>query len=259
MNKIKVRKHKLAYFLYGLVEPIFNPFRLLLAIPRYVVFIKDLMAYSRLRGAERIRFLDILPRIHEKTQITEFDKHYFYQDIWAAKKIYESKASHHIDVASRAIFAGLLTSFTKISFVDIRPLEAKLENFQSIKGDILALPFKDNSVLSLSCLSVAEHIGLGRYGDKLNPFGTKEACQELARVLTPGGNLYFAVPVGKPKLCFNGMRIHSPEQIIKYFNNLKLIELSGIDDEGNFIRNIDINVLSNSNYACGLFWFKKSN
>jgi len=257
MIRTKLHKYKLAYFLYGLVEPIFNPFRLLLAIPRYAGFIKDLITYSRLKGAERVRFLDILPRIHEKTQTTGFDRHYFYQDIWAAQKIYKSKIGYHIDVASRAIFAGLLTSFTKVAFIDIRPLEVKLENFESIKGDILALPFKDNSVQSLSCLSVAEHIGLGRYGDKLNPLGTKEACRELSRVLAPGGNLYFSVPVGKPRLCFNGMRIHSPEQIIEYFNNLKLIEFSGIDDNGNFTRNIDIDILKNSIYACGLFWFKK--
>jgi len=257
MDESKRSSHNFIYFLYKWINPFFNPVKFFLAFPRYIGFFKDLIMYSRLKGAENINFLDIYPCIHEKTQTTEFAKYYFYQDIWAAQKIYKSNVDHHVDVASRAIFAGLLTSFTKVTFVDIRPLEVKLENFESIKGDILALPFEDNSVPSLSCLNVAEHIGLGRYGDKLNPFGTKEACRELARVLALDGNLYFAVPVGKPRVCFNGMRIHSPEQIIKYFNNLKLVELSGIDDKGNFIKNIDINILKNSFYACGLFWFKK--
>lgn len=257
MNKTKRRYPKFIYFLHQWINPVFNPVKVLLSIPRYAGFIKDWIMYSRLKEAEHINLIDTYPCIHDKTQTTPFDAHYFYQDTWASQRIYENKTDCHTDIGSRIIFAGFLSSFTKITFVDIRPLEVKLGNFQSIKGDILALPFKDNSVQSMSCLSVAEHIGLGRYGDELDPLGTKKACQELTRVLALNGNLYFSVPVGKPRLCFNAMRILSPRQIIKYFNNLKLIELSGVDDRGNFIKNIDINVLENSNYACGLFWFKK--
>ncbi len=41
--------------------------------------------------------------------------------------------------------------------------------------------------------------------------------------------------------------------------DLELVELSGIDDKGNFIRNIDISILENAHYGCGLFWFRKWN
>ncbi|GAG00380.1 unnamed protein product, partial [marine sediment metagenome] len=108
-----------------------------------------------------------------------------------------------------------------------------------------------------SCLHVAEHIGLGRYGDKLNPRGTEMACIELSRVLAPEGSLYFSVPVGRERVCFNAHRIFNPKTILKYFENLKLIELSGVMDKGSLIRNIDVSKLKKSNYACGLFWFKK--
>jgi len=239
------------------LRPIFDPVKLLYSVPRYIGFVKDLIKYSRIKGREKISLLDLCPRIHDKTKTTRFDRHYFYQDIWAFRRIYESKIDHHIDVGSRVDFVGFLSSVTKVTFVDIRPIETTLKNLESIKGDILALPFKDNSISSFSCLHVAEHVGLGRYGDSLDPFGTKKACKELSRTLAVNGNLYFSLPVGKPRLCFNGMRIHSPEQIIEYFNNLKLIEFSGIDDNGNFTRNIDIDILKNSIYACGLFWFKK--
>jgi len=144
-----------------------------------------------------------------------------------------------------------------VTFIDIRPLVANLENFDSKKGDILSIPYKDNCIQSLSCLHVAEHIGLGRYGDSLDPLGTKKACKELSRVLAINANLYFSLPVGKPRLCFNAHRIHSPQQIIEYFSNLELVELSGIDDEGNFTKNIDMALLAKSNYACGLFHFTK--
>jgi SAM-dependent methyltransferase len=210
-----------------------------------------------MKGGENIRLLDIQPCLHEKTKTTKFDVHYFYQDIWAFQRIYESKVTHHVDVGSRVDFVGFLSSITKVTFVDIRPIETSLKNLNSIKGDILSLPFKDNSIQSLSCLHVAEHIGLGRYGDSLDPLGTEKACKELSRVLAKGGNLYFSVPIGKPKVCFNAHRIHSSEQILKYFNRLKLVEFSGVDDEGLFRENINIDAFSNSEYACGLFWFKK--
>jgi SAM-dependent methyltransferase len=243
--------------LYRWVRPFFDPLQSIRAFPRYICFLRDLTKYSKLNGAERIEIGNTYPCIHDKTQTTGFEAHYFYQDIWAFKKIYESKVDHHVDVGSRVDFVGFLTVITKVAFIDIRPLRAKLKNLDSRKGDVLFMPFENNSIFSLSCLHVAEHIGLGRYGDPLDPLGTKKACQELCRVLAIGGNLYFSLPVGKPRLCFNAHRIHSPQQIIEYFSDLELVELSGVDDEGNFIKKIDIAILENSDYGCGLFHFTK--
>jgi SAM-dependent methyltransferase len=243
--------------LYRWTEPLFDPVKLLRAVPHYIGFFRDLIKYSKLPGAESIRTQDTYPCIHDKTQTTGFDTHYFYQDIWALKKIYEAKPDYHVDVASHVEFVGFLTAITKVIFIDIRPLLATLENFDSINGSILSIPFKDDNIISLSCLHVVEHIGLGRYGDPLDPLGTKKACEELSRILAVGGNLYFSLPIGKPRLCFNAHRIHSPQQIIEYFSDLELVEFSGIDDEGKFKRNIDISILENSNYACGLFHFTK--
>jgi SAM-dependent methyltransferase len=243
--------------LYRWINPLTDPFKLIGAIPHYIGFFKDWIKYSKLPSAEPIRILDTYPCIHDKTQTTGFDAHYFYQDIWAFKKVYEAEPGYHVDVGSRVDFVGFLTAVSKVIFIDIRPLMVTLENFDSRKGSILSMPFEDNSLLSLSSLHVVEHIGLGRYGDPLDPLGTKKACEELSRVLAVGGNLYFSLPVGKPRLCFNAHRIHSPRQIIEYFSNLELVELSGIDDRGRFKRNIDISILEDSNYACGLFHFTK--
>ena len=69
--------------------------------------------------------------------------------------------------------------------------------------------------------------------------------------------MYFALPVGKPRLCFNAHRIHSPEKILEYLSDLKLVEFIGVDDKGNFLENIEPSQLSNQNYACGMFWFRK--
>ena len=257
MRKFNNKFKDLYRLIYRWLKPLIDPSMLVRGIPRYVDFLKDWAEYSRLEGSESIKLLDTYPCIHKKTQTTSFDTHYFYQDIWAFKKIYEFRPNHHVDVGSAIDFVGFLTAITKVTFVDIRPLLATLDNFESRKGSILSLPFEDNSLLSLSCLHVAEHIGLGRYGDPFDPLGTEKACKELSRVLAPKGKLYFSVPVGKPRLCFNAHRIHSPEQIIDYFSDLELVEFSGIDDKGRFISNADISIFKNEDYGCGLFWFKK--
>jgi hypothetical protein len=239
------------------MRPLFDPIQFGLGVPRYFAFLKDLIAYRRFSGAEQIKLGDTYPCIHDKTLTTSFDAHYFYQDIWAFKKIQQSEAKDHVDVGSRVDFIGFLTTICQVTFIDIRPLKAKLDNLNSRKGSILAMPYENGSVQSLSCLHVAEHIGLGRYGDPLDPLGTAKACKELSRVLAVGGNLYFSVPVGKPKLCFNAHRIHSPAQILQYFNKLDLAEFSGIDDNGNFEKNINPSTLESASYACGLFHFAK--
>ncbi len=203
-------------------------------------------------------FRDTYPILFDRTAKTKIDAHYFYQGVWAYKKIHSQNPEVHVDVGSNVTFIGLLTAITPVQFVDIRPLDvSQLANFENVSGSILDLPYDDNSIKSLSCLHVAEHIGLGRYGDPLDPLGTKKAAAELTRCLAPGGNLYFSVPVGKPRICFNAHRIHAPNQIIEYFNGLKLAELSGADDKKNFSENIDLQDLENSEYACGMFHFTK--
>lgn len=239
-----------------MISPIFDPIQIIRSITRYPGYFRDIIKYSRMNGAEPINFINLYP-FWEKDSVTAIDPHYFYLNIWGAKNIIDSKPSLHVDVGSKVDFVGFLTCFTKIISIDIRPLDINLDNFKSVPGSILSMPFDDGTVQSISCLHVAEHIGLGRYGDPLEPNGTKLAARELSRVLSPGGNLFFAVPVGKPKLYFNAHRIHSAHQILKYFEELQLVEFAGVDDAGVYHNKLQIGDLENCNYGCGFFWFRK--
>ena len=231
--------------------------RLVKSVPRLFRYLIDWLKYSRLEHAEPTGFLNSHPRIHDRLHDTPIDPHYFYQDIWAFKKINKNKPVSHVDVGSGKQFVGFLTAVTRVKFVDIRPIAARLQNLEQTKGSILKLPFADNSIESLSCLHVAEHIGLGRYGDELDPEGTKKACAELMRVLAPGGVLYFSLPLGRPRVCFNAHRIHSPQQILNYLKDLILTEFSGVDDSGVYHENISHEAFADFKYGCGLFVFTK--
>lgn len=203
---------------------------------------------------------DIYPCVKDKTISTGFDRHYVYHTAWAARKVREINPKFHTDISSSLYFSSIVSAFVPVKFYDYRPPNLELNSLLVKKADILSLPFGDNSVSSLSCMHTVEHIGLGRYGDAINPDGDIQACKELSRVLAVDGCLVFAVPIGKPKIEFNAHRIYSYEQVLSLFPDLKLIEFSIITDtveQGDFIENADSQLVQSQNYACGCFLFRK--
>jgi SAM-dependent methyltransferase len=237
------------------VTPVVDVDRLVAAPRGYKRFFSDLRRYRQLAPAEHVTLADAYPQIHDMTPTSAFDAHYFHQDTWAAQRVAELGPQRHVDVGSRVDYVGFLTAVTAVTFVDIRPLEAEIEGLTSVAGSLLEMPFDDRSVESLSCLHVAEHVGLGRYGDPLDPHGTVKAAAELQRILAPGGQLLFSGPTGRPRTCFNAHRIHAPAEVVAMFPELELREFSGVDDSGAFRRHRDLEELADQRYACGLYLF----
>jgi hypothetical protein len=103
-----------------------------------------------------------------------------------------------------------------------------------------------------------EHIGLTRYGDKLDNEGDLKAISELKRVVSENGNLLIVVPIGKPKIIFHAHRIYSYSQIISYFDGFSLKNFSLITDSNDFINPSTELEANKQNYGCGCFWFVKN-
>jgi SAM-dependent methyltransferase len=183
--------------------------------------------------------------------------HYFHQDIWAARLIQKRRPKRHVDVGSSvAGFIAHLLVFREVEYVDIRPLRTNVTGLHFKQGSITALPFEAESIESLSALHVVEHIGLGRYGDPVDPAGWQKAMTELSRVLKPGGILYFSVPIGRERLEFDGHRVFDPKTIIHAFDPLRLASFSYVNDGGDYVSDVDPGQTS-CWYGCGLFVFQK--
>jgi SAM-dependent methyltransferase len=202
---------------------------------------------------------DHYPCLKDNTKNTTFDAHYIYHPAWAARVLAKIKPSKHIDVSSILSFSTQLSAFIPMEFYDYRPANVKLSDFVVKHADLTALPFESNSVESLSCMHTLEHIGLGRYGDNLDPDGDLKAITELIRVLSPNGSLLIVVPIGKPMVRFNAHRIYSYRQIREYFKGLSLCEFSLIPDNANDgpVFNAPEELADQQKYGCGCFWFKK--
>lgn len=197
---------------------------------RLITFFADCYDYkkkckSKSNNYASISMENIFPYVFDKTETIPVEPVYFYQDCWAASKIFSLHPDKHVDIGSSLKTIGIISQFVKTDMVDIRQIPVSLQGLKFIKGSILNLPYKDNSIQSLSSLCVIEHIGLGRYGDEINPEGTLKAVNELKRVLAVGGVLLVSFPVdAKDKIYFNAHRAFTRESIIKMSNGLKLIE-----------------------------------
>jgi SAM-dependent methyltransferase len=221
--------------------------------PGAVRYLRDRAAYSRLPGGDGLRWSDSFPKLMDRVPSSPFDPHYFHQDTWAAQRIAERSPARHVDVGSRVDLAGFLTAVTEVVFVDIRPLEVEVEGLTPVRGSVLEMPFADGTLESVSCLHVAEHVGLGRYGDPLDPLGTRKAAAELRRVLAPGGQLLFSLPVGRPRVEFNAHRVHDPREVAAWFEGCELREFAGVDDANAFRRHRVPDELAGATYACGMY------
>lgn len=222
----------------------------------------DYWKFIKKDGVKRfcINWRDFYPQVRDKTARTSFDRHYLYHPAWAARVVSQIKPSVHVDISSILHFGTILSAFVPVKFYDYRPADIELSNYSSAHADLLALPFTDNSIESLSCMHTLEHVGLGRYGDPINPEGDLKAISELKRVLKPDGNLLIVVPVGKPKIEYNAHRIYSYEQITEYFSEFSLKEFALIPEkDGGLIYGASASQVAQENYACGCFWFEKNN
>lgn len=208
-----------------------------------------------------LRWEDRHPCLEDHTATTGFDRHYVYHTAWAARIVAQRRPAQHVDIGSTLYFSGILSAFVPVRFYDYRPAGLRLGNLVSGAADLLGLPFPDGSIESLSCMHVAEHVGLGRYGDPLDPEGDLKAMRELRRVLAPGGSLLFVVPVGRPRVCFNAHRIYGFRQVREAFGDLELKECALVPDDpasGGLISNPSAEVVDSQNYGCGCFWFKRA-
>ncbi len=232
----------------------------------YVSFIKNLHLYNKMNHREsfaRKWGWDFRCLVDKYEQAGQFGS-YFWQDLWAARLIYENKPDSHFDIGSRIDgFIGHLASFgCPTTLIDIRPLESNIPNVDYVCADATSLSgVADASLGSISALCSLEHFGLGRYGDPIDPEACFKAMASIRRVLKPGGHLYLAVPIGYEHLEYNAHRIFFAETIVDQFRDLQLVELSAATDEG-IIYNIDVHQYDGDKYnrgrVFGLFHFLNS-
>ena len=121
-----------------------------------------------------------------KKKAGDLDPHYFQQDLLVSKYIFKKKPKKHVDIGSRIDgFVAQVAAFRKIEIFDIRKINIRFNNIIFKKLNITNLKRSYLSYTdSLSCLHTIEHLGLGRYGDKIDVNGRLTKLEENSGGLT---------------------------------------------------------------------------
>lgn len=219
----------IARFLYYLFKNLvvgfnFNVVKFIKSLTEYV---KDLTSYIKLNNnkVSQLKLTNLMPMLADKTEKTPIEPIYFYQDVWGASKVFDINPKEHVDIASSVKTMAVIAQKIPVKFVDIRPPDVMVKEMEYVRGSITQLPFKKSSLESLSSLCVIEHIGLGRYGDDIDPLGTEKAALEMQRVVKKNGNILISAPVDSDNFVyFNAHRAFTRKYILSLFQSCRLVE-----------------------------------
>ena len=261
---IVIKKTKRFLFLIGI-----NIHQIRMSIKGSIPFIKDYNEFKRqFRKQHDFKTIGFYPLFSDR-----YDKagvasgHYFHQDLYVARRIFETNPSRHVDVGSRIDgFVAHVACFREIEILDIRFIESKSKNIQFKQADLMSENFSfPEKTPSLSCLHAIEHFGLGRYGDPMDLSGHKKGIKNLSNCLTTGGTLYLSTPIGRPRIEFNAHRVFDIHYLLDIFSShqLKLKSFAYVNDAGELIEHADPyseagNRNFNLEYGCGIFELTKS-
>jgi len=179
-----------------------------------------------------------------------------------ASYIYLNKPLKHVDVGSRLDgFVTHIGSFRATEIFDIRDNKINFKNIKFTKMDLNNINHElENYTDSLSCLHTIEHLGLGRYGDKIDPNGHLKAFNNLIKILKNNGLLYISFPIAEKTITiFNSERRFHPRDILQWSDQLQLKKFDYMNDSADIFYDVDL--LEFNPYqllnGCGIYTFKK--
>jgi len=251
-----------AYILFTFNKKgLLNPIKLFKTIRYLPTYLKDLRAFRKSEQDlnYKIKTKEMFPVFVDYSQIW-INKHYWFQDIYIASKIIDmSRKEHnhkHIDIGSRVegFITSLISAKVNLVFGDINLPKVPFPNVEAKFIDLQAMSKEEFiGVKSVSSLHVMEHLGLGKYGDKIDAIGHKRIFEDFSEVLEKGTKLYLSSPISnKSGVIFNAGRHLDPFEMIDDAkkNNFEIDEMAVVQDDWCFDINPNEEQLKKSEYGC---------
>jgi hypothetical protein len=246
-----------------------DPIKTFNSMRRLPYYLRNLQLLKNQKGtaAKDFPFGRPYPCLHDRFSNSGSVKgHYFHQDLLVARRIHSNNPGIHLDVGSRVDgFVAHVASFRPIYVIDVRPLACNIPNVTFKQADLMA-PIQDELIGycdSLSCLHTIEHLGLGRFGDKVIYDGYLLGLNNLRHILKKGGKLYLSVPIGPERIEFDAHRVFSISYLMELFDGKYHIDhFSLVDDNCDLHESIPITETSQLNnygcvFGCGIFEMTK--
>lgn len=123
----------------------------------------------------------------------------------------------------------LLTYGAKPVVIDHHPIVTLDTRVTYLTYDL----FRQNPRTFDLILSIAHtnQVGLGRYGEPLDPDGDLKEMDQFKKMLNPGGKLLLAVPVGPDTVVWNAYRVYGWKRLKKLLRGWKPVTYYGFKRE----------------------------
>jgi SAM-dependent methyltransferase len=186
-------------FIPPILKRVYRKIRMVVIYPRYRQYIVGVGPSHLLHGIPTRLIGDA------SADPTERLDHYDAFSFWIAQKITARGGKLKLlDVGSPKMMTGMLSAAHDVTSLVLADCGDRISNVKYIKHDVSEkLPFSDGTFdvcTSSACLPL---VGLGRYGDRLDPDCLVNLVSELARVTKPDADLLLSMSLGKNVLHFN--------------------------------------------------------
>ena len=127
---------------------------------------------------------------------------------------------------------ALHVGFSDVTVFDVRLSDCNHPHIHSICQSLGPdTEWREEKFDIVTCFSTLEHCGLGRYGDKLDPWGDFNLVKGIKKILKPNGKLIVSFPIGRGVLYNNLHRVYSKFRLDNMLSGFKLLWNSKFPDK----------------------------
>jgi SAM-dependent methyltransferase len=157
---------------------------------------------------------------------TEFFDHYDAFAFWAARKIHARGGRQKtLDLGSTKMMNGILSTMHDVTAMVLANCHDQLSEVRYVRHDVCdPLPFAAVSFDVFTSMASLPLIGLGRYGDRLDPDCLERFVAELGRVMKPDADLLISMCLGPNVLNFNNGWFLDMETIARLFGSWRIVD-----------------------------------
>jgi hypothetical protein len=179
---------------------------------------------------------------------THYDAFYY----WIARDISYKKSQKILDIGGKKVINGWLSVMNEVTSVNLVTPVDGISNVKYVAADATKrLPFNDEEFdVFISPVSL-NLIGLGRYGDNVDPNAIPNLILDLSRCMKQNSVMYISMVFGEDQVLFNHHFVLSLATIKKLFANWQIEEYlidnqnltsDNIEGGGRFSGNLQLTV-----------------
>jgi hypothetical protein len=159
-------------------------------------------------------------------QKKETDYFYCSQSHWFISRIKELLDSTEkiLDVGTNIELIATASAIIPATTFQMRDEKLKLESLEIINSSIQDAGLKDKSQTLITSLSFIESLGMGQYGEPLDPEAGLKTLKEIRRITSPGGRFIGSMTIGRDSFIdFNKRRGVEKAKVLEIFPDFELI------------------------------------